>query len=183
LTSAAAQRQEKFDLGVWLALSRWDALTVAVQNLWGGPDSADKRDWFAGAVSDLFTDETSNTPEAEDVEERLLQIMEDEFEVVVDDGTSAVVAMSIMVIWQETGEGNFQTVDRLYAEYQEKKGRKINTVKVQSASDDEDSVDGESDDEDDVEMGDAPAPAPVREEVAPEVDEHGFTKVVGRKKR
>jgi pre-rRNA-processing protein TSR2 len=109
--------------------------------------------------------------------------MEDEFEVVVDDGTSAVVAMSIMVIWQETGEGNFQTVDRLHAEYQEKKGRKINTVKVQSASDDEDSVDEESDEEEDVEMGDAPTLAPVREEVAPKVDEHGFTKVVGRKKR
>jgi pre-rRNA-processing protein TSR2 len=182
LTSVLAQRQEKFDLGVWLALSRWDALTVAVQNLWGGPDSADKRDWFAGAVSELFTDETSNTPDAEDVEERLLQIMEDEYEVVVDDGTSAATAMSIMVIWQETGEGDFRTVDRLHTEFQERKGRQINSVKVQSASDDEDSVDEESDDED-IEMGDAPALVSIKEKAAPEVDEHGFTKVVGKKRR
>jgi pre-rRNA-processing protein TSR2 len=182
LTSAAAQRQEKFDLGVWLALSNWQALTVAVQNLWGGPDSADKRDWFAGAVSELFTNETSNTPEAEDVEERLLQIMEDEFEVVVDDGSSALVAMRIMVIWEETGEGNFRTVDALHTEFQERKGRQMNPVKIQSASDDEDSVDEESDDED-VEMGDAPALLSVKEKVAPEIDEHGFTKVIGKKRR
>jgi pre-rRNA-processing protein TSR2 len=184
LTSVAAQRQEKFDLGVWLTLSKWEALNVAVQNLWGGPDSADKRDWFAGAVSELFTDETSNTPETEDVEERLLQIMEDEFEVVVDDGSSTLVADRIMAIWQETGEGNFRTVDALHTEFQEKKNRPSNhPVKVQSASDDEDSVDEESDDDDDIEMEEAPALAPVKEKAAPEVDEHGFTKVVGKKRR
>jgi pre-rRNA-processing protein TSR2 len=33
-----------------------------VQNNWGGPDSADKRDWFAGAVADLFPDVSRLTP-------------------------------------------------------------------------------------------------------------------------
>jgi pre-rRNA-processing protein TSR2 len=35
---------------------------LAVQNNWGGPDSADKRDWFAGAVVDLFPDVSRLTP-------------------------------------------------------------------------------------------------------------------------
>lgn len=169
-------------MGVWLALWKWEALTVAVQNNWGGPDSADKRDWFAGAVSELFTDEGANTPEQEDVEERLLQIMEDEFEVVVDDGTSTITAVRIVTLWEQTGEGNFGTVETWHAEYQERKGKQIRPVTVQSASDDEDSVDEESDNED-VEMDDAPALVSVKEKAAPEVDEEGFTQVVGKKRR
>ena len=37
-----------------MVLSNWSALCLAVQNSWGGPESAEKRDWFAGAVSDLI---------------------------------------------------------------------------------------------------------------------------------
>jgi len=33
-----------------------------VQNNWGGPDSADKRDWFAGAVVELFPDVSALSP-------------------------------------------------------------------------------------------------------------------------
>ena len=48
------QIQSAFDTGIWYLLSLWPALHVAVRDHWGGADSADKRDWFAGAVSDLF---------------------------------------------------------------------------------------------------------------------------------
>lgn len=158
-----------------------------MQNLWGGPDSEAKRDWFAGAVVELFYEENTSTPEQEDVEERLLQIMQDEFEVAVEDGTSTIVAVRVMAMWEETGEGNFSTVDRLHAEYQERRNRQVQPVTVQNvepeaASEDGDSVDDESDDED-VEMGDAPALVPARERILPQVDEDGFTQVVGKKKR
>ena len=33
-----------------------------MQNNWGGPDSSDKRDWFAGAVVELFPDISALTP-------------------------------------------------------------------------------------------------------------------------
>jgi len=48
--------QSNFEQGVALALHLWPALSLAVSNNWGGPDSEDKRDWFAGAVVDLFPD-------------------------------------------------------------------------------------------------------------------------------
>lgn len=35
---------------------------MAVQNNWGGPDSSDKRDWFAGAVVELFPDVSALSP-------------------------------------------------------------------------------------------------------------------------
>ena len=45
----------KFEQGLTLIINTWQALTLAVQNQWGGPDSSDKRDWMCGAVADLFT--------------------------------------------------------------------------------------------------------------------------------
>ncbi|KAH6618066.1 Pre-rRNA-processing protein TSR2-domain-containing protein [Chaetomium sp. MPI-SDFR-AT-0129] len=48
--------QSNFEQGVALTLHLWEALSLAVQNNWGGPDSADKRDWFAGAIVELFPD-------------------------------------------------------------------------------------------------------------------------------
>ncbi|KAK4134898.1 hypothetical protein BT67DRAFT_449205 [Trichocladium antarcticum] len=54
--------QSAFEQGVALALNLWPALTLAVQNNWGGADSADKRDWFAGAVVELFPDMSTLSP-------------------------------------------------------------------------------------------------------------------------
>lgn len=42
-----------------------------MQNGWGGPDSPDKRDWFAGAVVELFPDLSPLTPAQ--LQQRLLQ--------------------------------------------------------------------------------------------------------------
>ncbi|KAI5866099.1 pre-rRNA-processing protein TSR2 [Durotheca rogersii] len=47
-------RQLQFEQGVAISLHLWLSLTVAVQNNLGGPASADKRDWFAGAVVEMF---------------------------------------------------------------------------------------------------------------------------------
>jgi pre-rRNA-processing protein TSR2 len=130
-------------------------------------------------------------PELEDVEERLLQIMEDEFEVVVDDDSSVEVATQILTLWGECLAGNFAGVQKLQEEYARRGSRGAETIRA-AVVDGNESVDEEeeeewsglSDDEDeDVEMGDAP-PQLVerRERVEPEVDEEGFTKVAGRRR-
>ena len=146
-------------------------------------------------MSDLFPSPTTNPPfstplpELEDVEERLLQIMEDEFEVVVDDDSSLEVARQIMTLWGQTSEGDFSGVVRLQEEYA-RRGARGGAETIRAAvveGDGDDSVDeeewsGEDDDDDegDVEMGDADAPPRLRERPAPEVDDEGFTTVKRR---
>ncbi|KAL2130305.1 hypothetical protein VTI74DRAFT_6655 [Chaetomium olivicolor] len=61
-TPSPALCQSNFEQGVAFSLHLWPALTLAVQNNWGGPDSSDKRDWFAGAIVDLFPDVSKLTP-------------------------------------------------------------------------------------------------------------------------
>ncbi|KAJ4376405.1 rRNA accumulation- protein [Neocucurbitaria cava] len=179
--------QGKFDLGIWYTLFNWPDLTVAVQNQWGGPDSSDKRDWLAGQISELFASEPAT--DTEDVEVMLLQVLEDEFGVRLEDETEVNVAREIMAIKKEIMEGNTATVDRLQKKWEERKGKEVATgnVSVRESNQDAewDSVDEESDEDEDqdVEMGDAPALVPAKPKPAPEVDEEGFTKVVGKKKR
>ncbi|KAJ9293350.1 hypothetical protein DTO271G3_7846 [Paecilomyces variotii] len=185
-TSASAQ----LDLGISLALNNWPALTLAVQSSWGGPASADKRDWFCGAISDLLNDRPET--DAEDLEDVLIQVMNDEFDVVVDDGSAGDVALQIMDMRAQTQRGEFGEIQAMYEAWKEKMDKKgANAAglfrKVDARDEDQETDDDEDEDDEeegDVEMDEAPAltRAP-RERVEPEVDEEGFTKVVGKKKR
>lgn len=188
---------QKFDLAISLTLHAWPALSIAVREEWGGPDSSSKRDWFAGAISDLFA-ERSDTDEL-DLEELLLQIMADEFECNLEDESEVIVARDILRCRRELAQGVTARVDRMYEEWQERQATKRNGpegsglqvvehVHVQRENGNEDSDDDDddsgSDEDEDVEMGDADEIASSsRPKPEPEVDEEGFTKVVGKRRR
>lgn len=81
-----AAQVPKWELGVSLLLNFWPPLTDAVACQWGGPDSGDKRDWLCGTIADLWNE----TPDADEyeVESTLVQVMEDEFEVALEDDSA-----------------------------------------------------------------------------------------------
>lgn len=165
-----------------------------MQNNWGGADSADKRDWFAGVIAEAFPSFASSTPtpttattavdepDTEYIEELLLQIMLDEFEVAVDDDSSFDVAAELIRLRGQCRTGNFEEVERLEARWAAAKGKKV--VMEAGAEEDQD-TDGEgSEGESDEEMEDAPGvaePRERRERLEPEVDEDGFTKVTKKR--
>ncbi|MCJ1441944.1 MAG: hypothetical protein MMC23_002436 [Stictis urceolatum] len=180
--------EAKFDLSIALTLSTWHALTLAVQNSWGGPDSAEKRDWFAGAISELFV----STPDidVEYLEEFMLNIMNDEFDLNIDDGSAEEISAKIIGLRKLTLQGDFKLVNEMMTKWEEKKRKGGDKVKAKMVEreDDEDDTDWDSDniedDDGDVEMDEAPqlAKAP-KEKPILEVDEDGFTKVIPKKKR
>lgn len=165
-------------------LSKWSALTFAIQNNWGGPNGSDKRDWLAGALSDIFLERPET--DAIDVEEILLQALQDEFGVDVDDESEVGVASQILALRKETLEGNFSSVDAMQERWVQTKGKEVVVTGVLQGqhSDDEDDEDNDEVEDDDVDMAEAPQLISVpRERSMPEVDEDGFTKVVGKKNR
>lgn len=150
----------------------------------------DKRDWLAGAISEVFTSNSST--DQEDVEIVLLQALEDEFDVRLEDETEVGVAKDIMKIKKEVmDEGIVEggMVDELEKRWKERKGKEVSTgnvrVEEREETGDWDSVDEESEEDEDEEMEDAPplAPAKPKEKPAPQIDEEGFEKVVGKKRR
>lgn len=81
-----AEAIAKWELGVSLVLHSWRVLTDAVGGEWGGPDSADKRDWLCGAVADMFSDREEL--DEYDLEDTLIHAMEDEFMVNLEDDSA-----------------------------------------------------------------------------------------------
>ncbi|KAI1343032.1 Pre-rRNA-processing protein TSR2-domain-containing protein [Xylariaceae sp. FL0016] len=194
-------RQSNFEQGVAISLHLWLSLTIAVQNNWGGPDSADKRDWLAGVVSDMYPSFPSiaklqaqgkkipDDPTLEDVEETLVQVMWDEFEAHVDDESERQVAERIVKCHTACVEGDFSLIEELRSRWLDTKGKKIVVAEKVAADQDTDWEDDDEDDDgdDDVEMGGTGEDAPglvavVKEKPAPEIDEDGFEKVVRRKR-
>ncbi|GMF73348.1 putative pre-rRNA processing protein [Aspergillus flavus] len=173
------------DLGITLAIHNWPALTLAVQSNWGGPTSSDKRDWLCGAISDMLNDRPET--DAEDLEDVLIQVMNDEFDVVIDDESAVPVAAEIMEVRGLVAKGDFGPIKQMWENYQTKSQQKASNVAAafkRGEDEDQDSDEDDEEDEEDVDMEEAPAlvRAP-KEKVEPEVDEDGFTKVVGKKKR
>ena len=139
----------------------------------------------------------------EDLEEVLLQVMVDEFEVVVDDGSAGEVAGRIWRGWEGVLKGELTEVQAMHALWLERreKGEKLELDFRRGEDEEGVETDGESEEEGDEEeewggfpdgdrdgdqeMGEAPALVRKKEKerVEPEVDEDGFTKVVGKKKR
>ena len=188
------QIQAKIDLLISLELHAWPALTFALQNNWGGPASTDKRDWLAGAISDLISPPTPQVTHVDDLEEVLLQVMLDEFEVVVDDETAMDVALKIWKGRERIIQGDFGDVDAAWGRFNEKSKSKM-ALNIQRAEvkdgdetdwdsdDDDEEWDGFKDNDGDEEMGEAPQLVQKKEKPPAETDEDGFTKVVSKKKR
>ncbi|ESZ89910.1 hypothetical protein SBOR_9708 [Sclerotinia borealis F-4128] len=188
-------RLHHFQRSITLSLFLWPSLSLAVTSSWGGPTSTSKREWFAGTLIDLLSSPENYDVDAEWIEELLLQVMEDEFEVVVDDGSAAEVARGLIKCRGECergvwGEEN-SLCKRLEGKWGETGGKELGLGgfregEEQGDTDGEDSGDGESGDEEDgdveMEMNEAPQLVRAREPIVPEVDEDGFTKVTKKRR-
>ncbi|RCI16729.1 hypothetical protein L249_2762 [Ophiocordyceps polyrhachis-furcata BCC 54312] len=190
-------RQNNFEQAVAYSLHLWPALTLAVHNGWGGASSSDKRDWFAGAIVDLFPAFAENAttqpdePDVDDVEEVLLQVMADEFDVDVDDESAADVARVIVDARVQCALGQFGPVDALRERFCARGGASVDAMFKQAPDEETDSewdTDGSQDEADadggaDIAMNDAPPLATVAKgKPEPQIDQDGFTMVTKKKR-
>ena len=183
--------QHTFELAIWYTLALWPALHVAVQDNWGGPDSSDKRDWFAGAVADLIVQRPET--DQDDLVVFLLQVMQDEFDCNVEDDSEEEVARNILALRKRVFEDrDLAALSELETRWKNRGQIKTNIQIIDGeveGDEDEEEWDGFEEDEDgDVNMTAAEEIVPdlvpvLKEKPQPEVDEDGFTKVVGKKKR
>uniref|UniRef100_A0A060T8U8 ARAD1D05610p n=1 Tax=Blastobotrys adeninivorans TaxID=409370 RepID=A0A060T8U8_BLAAD len=187
LTFPDDKRQKRFELGVCMAMYNWEDLTLAVENQWAGSESSDIRDWMVGAIVELFED---NYTDAGEIETRLLQMMQDEFDVDVQDGSGEVVAQQIVNIYRQCAEENFSTVEKLFSQYQEREEKKskgllkpqIVKPQTEAGEDDDSEEEGEWED-DDAQNSSGPSQTPTNEAAGPIVDDDGFELVQKKNRR
>ena len=171
-----------FARGVIARLSVWSILRIAVQEGWGGPGAAAKRTWIASEIVDAF--ETQNpVPDDQYIEELLLQILSDEFDTELEDGSAESVGVDIVRLWEETRLGKQDLVIKFEELAEGMKGKKVEAQvgeeEEEEWSDDDDAMDEDGNEE-------APQllqPLENTPRNEPEVDEDGFTLVKRGKSR
>ncbi|PSR72881.1 hypothetical protein PHLCEN_2v11248 [Hermanssonia centrifuga] len=180
-SAAPAPTSVLFARGVIARLALWPALRIAVEQGWGGPESAEKRTWLASVIVDAF-EEQDPVPDIGYVELTLLQVMEDEFDTVLEDGSAEIVAKDVVKLWDDVQSGNQEAVKVFEEQAERSKGKKVEVEEVAGDNSDwEDESDEESGDDED----EAPALLNSQAKQArpvPEVDEDGFTVVKGKSK-
>lgn len=167
-----------FARGVIARLFSWPALRIAVDQNWGGPDSAQKRTWIASEIVDAF-EEQDPVPDDQYIEEMILQIMEDEFSAYFEDGSAEGVAKDIVRLWECAQAGQSEMTTRFEEQAEKLKGKKPQVHEELGSDDsgsdeDDDEMDEDSDGEDAPELLDRNE-KPAKQE--PEVDGDGFTLV------
>ena len=186
-----------FARGVIATLDLWPALTIAVREQWGGRDSADKKVWIASTIIDDFESRLAADLSGEDVMDQddladlLVQIMSDEFDANVEDGSIDAVAADVTKLWKvlmqdmQQGEGVVKEMEERAAKVQ--RTQHVQATKGQGtegmSSDEED--DSEDDSDDGMDVDEAPQLVPVeeKERVEKVVDEDGFELVQKKGRR
>lgn len=178
-----------FARGVLARLRAWPALSLAINQSWGGPESPAKFPWLAGVLVDSFEDPPAEgIPDAEYVEAMLLQIMEDEFDCTLEDESAWDAARDVVKVW-DTLTRNMDDAKKMI-ETMEVKAEKVKGKKIEAQREgpDTDEEDWSGDEDEEMTEDDAPQllvveHPPDNQRPDPIVDEEGFTMVQGKGKR
>lgn len=203
-----------FARGILAILDLWPALTIAVREEWGGPDSRAKKTWIASTLVDLFETRAPLLPpstsisgvptidpssahdpplDLDDIGDLLSQIMSDEFDANIEDGSIDRVAQNIVELWRHllippTGETPESVISGLEQRAREatRGGLKTTRGADPEEGDEDDESGSESEDEDGMDVDGDEAPRLVdtsKEKQEPVVDEDGFTLVQKGRRR
>jgi hypothetical protein len=87
-------------------LARWTALQLAILNEWGGAESAQKGDAACDELADWFL-RRKGGKYAEDLEELLVEILGDDFNVQCEDGSPREVAKVACEMYERVAQGDY----------------------------------------------------------------------------
>ena len=139
---AAADMMAEFQAGVTAALRSWSALRTAVETDWGGAESHAKAEDLRTNILSQF--DTSGKPkmEQEELEDNLVDYMEEEFSVVLEDGSERQLAEVIYRMYDACARGDATLARQVVANAQ----KVVSTLPAQKAVV---QTEGELDDDDD----------------------------------
>ncbi|KAM3618257.1 uncharacterized protein V6R79_018011 [Siganus canaliculatus] len=173
--AASVAARELFTEGVRVVLHNWPVLQIAVDNGFGGVYGQQKADWMVDVVQQYFHDNADL--QQDEIEDFIAQLMDQEFNTVVDDGSLPEVSVKLLQMFSQWQQGALQQLQETINSLTQKKTQRVKVVAPPTQSD-------EDTDEDTQEMDcEASSPSVGRKDPPPppQDEEDGWT-VVRKKK-
>ncbi|KAI7901781.1 Pre-rRNA-processing protein TSR2-domain-containing protein [Cokeromyces recurvatus] len=165
-----------FEEGASYIFHNWTALKLAVEQEWGGIDSAEKREWLIDVIVDYFG-KRGKKIDIEDIEDILIQVMNDEFNTTLEDDSPYLVAKHLVTLFNQCIQGNYSEVERLREKNKSQNSYVAASSCVKQGDDDSEDDDDDDNTDDQPEDEDEPMEETSKE---PLVDEDGW-EIVRRK--
>ncbi|XP_048065227.1 pre-rRNA-processing protein TSR2 homolog [Megalobrama amblycephala] len=180
----ASSTRELFSEAVRAVLETWPVLQIAVDNGFGGAYSQQKAEWMVDALQQYFID--NDELQQDEVEDFISELMNNEFDTVVDDGSLPQVAQKVCEMFQQCQQGKLTEVREQINQLNEKKSAgRAKATPAKTPDDDDECEDEEAMECDGGAEGPSVNGAAVKEQLPPatshEEQDDGWT-VVRRKK-
>ncbi|XP_051525173.1 pre-rRNA-processing protein TSR2 homolog [Myxocyprinus asiaticus] len=131
--------RELFIAAIRAVLETWPVLQIAVDNGFGGAYSQQKAEWMVDALQQYFND--NDDLQQDEVEDFISELMNNEFDTVVDDGSLPQVAQKVCLMYQQCQQGELAEVREQISLLAQKKS--AGRAKVTPADDDEEESENE----------------------------------------
>lgn len=163
--------------GVRAVLTTWPVLQIAVDNGFGGVYGQQKADWMVDVVQQYFHDNADL--QQFEVEDFIAQLMDQEFDTVVDDGSLPQVSVSLLQVFSQWQQGALQQLKLTISSLTQRSGQRAKVSAPPTGTDDD------SDDETQVMECESSSPSVSRTDAEPcprsQDEDDGWT-VVRKKK-
>nr|XP_019566394.1 PREDICTED: pre-rRNA-processing protein TSR2 homolog isoform X1 [Rhinolophus sinicus] len=147
MAGAGEDSRALFGAGVRAALEAWPALQIAVENSFGGVHSQEKAEWLGGAVEEYFFRNEgpilsySADLELDEVEDFLGELMTNEFDTVVEDGSLPQVSQQLQTMFQHFQRGDGVALKEMASHITQRKCKVRATALTTSSEADKDDAD------------------------------------------
>ncbi|XP_060619273.1 pre-rRNA-processing protein TSR2 homolog [Anolis sagrei] len=132
MAAPSAEPRGLFGQGVEALLGSWPVLQIAVENGFGGAYSQEKAAWMVGAVEQYFQSNADLEPD--EVEDFLAELMNNEFDTMVEDGSLTQVSQQLCLFFSQCQHGNGAAVrEAIVRLAQKKQEAKVVAAKSQPA--------------------------------------------------
>ncbi|KAM9344430.1 pre-rRNA-processing protein TSR2 homolog isoform 1-T1 [Pholidichthys leucotaenia] len=133
--AASSASRELFSEGVRVVLHTWPVLQIAVDNGFGGVHSQQKADWMVDVVQQYFHNNADL--QQYEVEDFIAELMDQEFDTVVDDGSLPQVSMSLLQMFSQWQQGALQQLQHSINALTQNKSQRAKVVAQAPKSDKE----------------------------------------------
>lgn len=151
-----------FKTSIGIALEEWDSLQAAIDHNMGGENAGEKVNWMIDVIRQYFID-TRNSFDFDDAVNYVGEIVNNEFDTLVEDGTIEILIRKIMRFFSLSTEGQYDELRSLLDEKQsrlnetaEARNRRRQEIRLNEDLNELDMESGEDDSENDDDGDDQP---------------------------